>query len=49
MSDTTQNCFTEATATHELSITRLFDVPAEKLYRCWTEPELMKQWFTPPP
>ena len=35
--------------THELSITRLIDVPREKLFRCWTEPALIVQWFTPPP
>ena len=49
MSDETQNCFTEATGAHELSITKLFDVPTDKLYRCWTEPALLVQWFTPPP
>jgi uncharacterized protein YndB with AHSA1/START domain len=35
--------------TRELMLTRLIDAPREKLYRCWTEPELLKQWFTPPP
>lgn len=34
---------------HELVLTRLIDAPREKLYRCWTEPELLKQWFTPRP
>lgn len=33
----------------ELVLTRLIDAPREKLWRCWTEPELLKQWFTPPP
>ena len=33
----------------ELNISRLVDVPAEKLYRCWVEPELLKQWFAPKP
>ena len=33
----------------ELVITRLIDVPREKLFRCWTEPALIVQWFTPPP
>ena len=33
----------------ELSLTRLIDAPRAKLWRCWTEPELLKQWFTPPP
>ena len=33
----------------ELALTRLIDAPREKLFRAWTEPELMKQWFTPRP
>jgi uncharacterized protein YndB with AHSA1/START domain len=33
----------------ELVLTRLIDAPREKLWRCWTEPKLMVQWFTPPP
>ena len=28
---------------HELVLTRLIDAPREKLFRCWTEPKLMKQ------
>ena len=36
-------------ADRELSITRLIMAPRAKLYRCWTEPELLKQWFTPRP
>ena len=37
------------TAAHELVLTRLIDAPREKLFRCWTEPELLKQWFAPKP
>lgn len=33
----------------ELVLTRLIDAPREKLYRCWTEPTLLKQWFAPQP
>ena len=33
----------------ELVLTRLIEVPREKLWRCWTEPKLMLQWFTPAP
>ncbi|MGE0666544.1 MAG: SRPBCC family protein [Sphingomonadales bacterium] len=33
----------------ELVLTRLIDAPRAKLFRCWTEPELMKQWFVPAP
>jgi uncharacterized protein YndB with AHSA1/START domain len=40
---------TSAEAAHELVLTRLIDAPREKLFRCWTEPALITQWFTPPP
>ncbi len=33
----------------ELVITRLIDAPREKVYRAWTDPELITRWFTPPP
>src|SRR5262249_2115213 len=33
----------------ELMLTRLIEAPRARLWRCWTEPELLKQWFTPPP
>lgn len=36
-------------SSYELSLTRLIDAPREKLFRCWTEPALIMQWFTPPP
>jgi len=35
--------------THELILTRLLDAPADKLFRCWTDPVLIKQWFAPRP
>ncbi len=34
---------------HELVLELILDAPKEKLYRGWTEPELMKQWFAPKP
>jgi uncharacterized protein YndB with AHSA1/START domain len=37
------------TTGHELVLTRLLDAPREKLFRCWTEPALLKQWFAPRP
>jgi uncharacterized protein YndB with AHSA1/START domain len=40
---------TNETADRELVLTRLIDAPREKLYRAWTEPELLKQWFAPAP
>jgi uncharacterized protein YndB with AHSA1/START domain len=33
----------------ELTLVRVINAPREKLYRAWTEPELLKQWFTPRP
>jgi len=30
-------------------LTRLIDAPREKLFRAWTDPELLKQWFAPKP
>ncbi len=34
---------------YELSLTRLIDASPDKLFRCWTDPALMKQWFAPKP
>jgi uncharacterized protein YndB with AHSA1/START domain len=39
----------QTTESRELELTRLIDAPAEKLYRAWTEPALLKQWFCPRP
>lgn len=33
----------------ELTLTRILQAPRAKLWRCWTEPDLLKQWFCPPP
>jgi uncharacterized protein YndB with AHSA1/START domain len=38
-----------STQDRELVLTRLIDAPRAKLFRCWTEPELLKQWFVPAP
>ena len=38
-----------STEDRELVLTRLIDAPRENLYRAWTEPELLKQWFAPSP
>jgi len=46
MSQATPNAFP---ADRELVITRVLHAPREKLFRCWTTPELIIQWFTPPP
>lgn len=36
-------------AERELSLTRLIDAPRERVYRAWTDPELLKEWFAPRP
>ncbi len=36
-------------ATHHLGLSRLIAAPRKNIWRCWTEPELIKQWFTPRP
>lgn len=33
----------------ELVLTRIIDAPPEKLFRAWTDPEIMKRWFVPRP
>jgi uncharacterized protein YndB with AHSA1/START domain len=33
----------------ELSLTRLLDAPRAAIWRCWTESDLLMQWFCPKP
>jgi uncharacterized protein YndB with AHSA1/START domain len=34
---------------NELRLSLELDAPREKIWRCWTESELLKQWFCPRP
>ena len=36
-------------AERELVLTRIIKAPRDKVFRCWTEPKLLTQWFTPAP
>jgi uncharacterized protein YndB with AHSA1/START domain len=38
-----------AEAQHELVLVREFDAPREKIFKAWTDPVLMKEWFVPHP
>ena len=34
---------------HTLQIERVLNAPLASIWRCWTEPELLQQWFCPKP
>ena len=36
-------------AERELVITRILGAPRDKIFRAWTEADLLKQWFAPKP
>jgi len=40
---------TANTATHSLQLVREMDAPADKLFKAWTTPERMGEWFCPKP
>ena len=40
---------TTSTEGRDLVLTRVIDAPREKVYRAWTDPTLLKQWFAPLP
>jgi uncharacterized protein YndB with AHSA1/START domain len=39
----------ESAGATELSLVRIINAAPDKVFRAWTEPELLKQWFTPSP
>jgi uncharacterized protein YndB with AHSA1/START domain len=43
------NITVEPAHDRELVLARILDAPCEALFRCWVEPKLIVQWFTPPP
>jgi uncharacterized protein YndB with AHSA1/START domain len=49
MSTKTETHPAAATPNRDLIITRIIDAPREKVFRAWTDPELLKRWFAPLP
>src|ERR1700736_870142 len=37
------------TLDRELVLTRIINAPRERVFKAWTDPELLKQWFAPLP
>jgi len=37
------------TSDRERVLTRIINAPREKVFRAWTDPQLLKQWFAPAP
>ncbi len=44
-----QTVYSEDLANRKMKVTRDFDAPAEKVWRAWTEAELLDQWWAPKP
>jgi len=40
---------TTTSSGRDLVLTRVIDAPPAKVFRAWTDPELLKQWFAPLP
>jgi uncharacterized protein YndB with AHSA1/START domain len=38
-----------ANSSYELVLQRTLQAPRMAVWRCWTEPALMEQWFCPKP
>src|SRR5579863_5875653 len=40
---------TTTASDRDLVLTRIIDAPRAKVFKAWTDPELLKQWFAPLP
>jgi uncharacterized protein YndB with AHSA1/START domain len=40
---------TTSTEGRDLILTRIIDAPRAKVFKAWTDPELLKKWFAPAP
>ena len=43
------NKTTTATEGNDLVLTRIIDAPREVVFKAWTDPNLLRQWFAPAP
>ena len=44
-----ETIFTKDLANKKIGVTREFDAPVEKVWKAWTESELLDQWWAPKP
>ncbi|MEI9944292.1 MAG: SRPBCC domain-containing protein [Chitinophagaceae bacterium] len=44
-----ETIYTKDLANKKIKVTREFDAPAEKVWKAWTESELLDQWWAPKP
>ena len=49
MITTNQTTLTKDIANKKIRVVREFDAPVDQVWRAWTEPELLDQWWAPKP
>jgi uncharacterized protein YndB with AHSA1/START domain len=49
MMATKETIYTKDAANKKIKVVREFDAPVEQVWKAWTEPELLDQWWAPKP